>query len=185
MYCLGTCLEHPAALRSRMTIAVFPRSSGLMLAAKAAERLALGQPGSLPQALRVLARSWSTRNGPAGIGVSAPDSRGYAAAAMPPLPPPPPLLPPEQPGRGSTQQHWLDRHFPGLRHWLEDQNRKWWIKGLVEGRCKWVPAVLTGPARPALMCVPASVRSSSAPNQTRRAGPPALFPPTRPSQGRH
>jgi hypothetical protein len=31
--------------------------------------------------------------------------------------------------------HWLDR-FSGLRDWLESQNRHWWIKGLIEARCK-------------------------------------------------
>ena len=31
--------------------------------------------------------------------------------------------------------HWLDR-FQGVRDWLEDSNRRWWIKGLAEARCK-------------------------------------------------
>ncbi|KAG7674556.1 hypothetical protein NADE_008317 [Nannochloris sp. 'desiccata'] len=31
--------------------------------------------------------------------------------------------------------HWIDR-FSGLRDWLEGANRRWWIKGLVEARCK-------------------------------------------------
>ena len=45
---------------------------------------------------------------------------------------PPPALPPPS----AQQQHWLDRHFPGVRHWLDEKNRKWWIKGLVQARCK-------------------------------------------------
>lgn len=56
-----------------------------------------------------------------------------SAAGQPPLPPPSPsgasgLPPPPQP------QHWLDRYAPGMRQWLEDKNRQWWIKGLVEAR---------------------------------------------------
>jgi hypothetical protein len=31
--------------------------------------------------------------------------------------------------------HWLDR-FSGLRNWLEAANRRWWIKGLIQARCK-------------------------------------------------
>ena len=31
--------------------------------------------------------------------------------------------------------HWIDR-FSGLRDWLEAANRRWWIKGLIEARCK-------------------------------------------------
>ena len=30
----------------------------------------------------------------------------------------------------ATQQHWLDRKFPGLREWLEAKNRRWWLKGI-------------------------------------------------------
>lgn len=36
----------------------------------------------------------------------------------------------------ATQVHWLDRRFPGVRLWLEDKNREWWISGLVQARCK-------------------------------------------------
>lgn len=50
-------------------------------------------------------------------------------SAAPPLPPP--LL-----AGGGPEGHWLDRYAPGARHWLEDKNRTWWIKGLVAGRCK-------------------------------------------------
>jgi len=31
--------------------------------------------------------------------------------------------------------HWLDR-FTGVRDWLEDANRRWWLRGLVQARCK-------------------------------------------------
>lgn len=37
--------------------------------------------------------------------------------------------------RGS---HWLDR-FEKVQHALEDMTRTWWIKGLVESRCKTRP----------------------------------------------
>ncbi|KAL4446779.1 hypothetical protein ABPG77_008023 [Micractinium sp. CCAP 211/92] len=56
-----------------------------------------------------------------------------------PLQPPP--LPPPGAGPGSlsspadSSKHWLDRHLPGLRLWLEDKNRFWWIKGVVV-RCR-------------------------------------------------
>ena len=56
------------------------------------------------------------------------DSSGRSSSQLP-LPPPALPLP-------AQQQHWLDRHFPGVRHWLDDKNRKWWIKGLVQARCK-------------------------------------------------
>ena len=36
----------------------------------------------------------------------------------------------------APQQHWLDKHFPGAREWLERKNREWWIKALVDARCK-------------------------------------------------
>ena len=29
-----------------------------------------------------------------------------------------------------SQQHWLDRRFPGLREWLDSKNRRWWLKGM-------------------------------------------------------
>ncbi|KAL4434110.1 hypothetical protein ABPG75_000551 [Micractinium tetrahymenae] len=59
------------------------------------------------------------------------------------LPAPPPPLPPPPPGAGpgslpssaDSSKHWLDRHLPGLRLWLEDKNRHWWIKGVVV-RCR-------------------------------------------------
>ena len=35
----------------------------------------------------------------------------------------------------SSHDHWIDR-FTGVRDWLEDATRRWWIKGLVEARCK-------------------------------------------------
>lgn len=31
--------------------------------------------------------------------------------------------------------HWLDR-IPALRDWLDEQNRRWWIQGLVTARCR-------------------------------------------------
>lgn len=34
-----------------------------------------------------------------------------------------------------SYDHWIDR-FTGLRDWLEDATRRWWIKGLIEARCK-------------------------------------------------
>lgn len=55
--------------------------------------------------------------------------------------PPPPPVPPPGAGPGSlssstdSSKHWLDRHLPGLRLWLEDKNRYWWIKGVVV-RCR-------------------------------------------------
>ncbi|KAI3434816.1 hypothetical protein D9Q98_002873 [Chlorella vulgaris] len=39
-------------------------------------------------------------------------------------------------GTDDRNIHWLDRRFPGIRLWLEDKNREWWIKGLVQARCK-------------------------------------------------
>ena len=59
---------------------------------------------------------------------------GSSAQAATPPPPPPPVIPASQ--QPLPQQHWLDGYFPGVRQWLEDQNRKWWIKGLVQARCK-------------------------------------------------
>lgn len=50
------------------------------------------------------------------------DSTGTPSAGQPPAQPP--------------QRHWLDHYFPGMRQWLEDKNREWWIKGLVQARCK-------------------------------------------------
>jgi len=35
----------------------------------------------------------------------------------------------------TQHDHWLDR-FSGLRDWLDKANRQWWIKGLIEARCK-------------------------------------------------
>lgn len=32
---------------------------------------------------------------------------------------------------GKGQRHWLDRRLPGARQWLEAQNRRWWLRGLL------------------------------------------------------
>ena len=34
--------------------------------------------------------------------------------------------------------HWMDKHFPKVRLWLEEKSRAWWIKGVVESRTRWV-----------------------------------------------
>lgn len=34
--------------------------------------------------------------------------------------------------------HWMDKHFPKVRPWLEEKSRAWWIKGVVESRTRWV-----------------------------------------------
>lgn len=39
-------------------------------------------------------------------------------------------------GRSGPQQHWLDRYFPAIRPWLEERNRRYWLKGLIEARPK-------------------------------------------------
>ena len=49
---------------------------------------------------------------------------------VPPLGPPPPVMPASQ----QPPLHWLDS-FGGVRLWLEEKNRQWWLKGLLE-RCK-------------------------------------------------
>ena len=59
---------------------------------------------------------------------------GHSAAEQSPASPPP-LPPPVMPAMPAPA-HWLDRLLPGARHWLEDKNRAWWIKGMVEGRTK-------------------------------------------------
>lgn len=41
-------------------------------------------------------------------------------------------------GTGEQNSHWLDR-FEKVQHALEDLTRRWWIKGLVESRCKTRP----------------------------------------------
>ena len=84
------------------------------------------------QALRGFSRSLAgsqSAAGPPNSGEEA-GSRGSSGSSSQ-LPPQPPTLPPP-----AQQQQWLDRHFPGVRHWLDDKNRKWWIKGLVQARCK-------------------------------------------------
>lgn len=35
----------------------------------------------------------------------------------------------------SAPQHWLDRHFPAARQWLQQKNIQWWLRG-VQARCK-------------------------------------------------
>jgi hypothetical protein len=36
---------------------------------------------------------------------------------------------------GSARQHWLDKHFPSARPWLQRKNIQWWLRSL-ETRCK-------------------------------------------------
>jgi hypothetical protein len=36
---------------------------------------------------------------------------------------------------GSARQHWLDKHFPSARPWLQRKNIQWWLRG-VQARCK-------------------------------------------------
>lgn len=35
----------------------------------------------------------------------------------------------------SAPKHWLDRHFPKARQWLQQKNIQWWLRG-VQARCK-------------------------------------------------
>ena len=35
----------------------------------------------------------------------------------------------------SARQHWLDKHFPRARPWLQRKNIQWWLRG-VQARCK-------------------------------------------------
>ena len=36
---------------------------------------------------------------------------------------------------GSARQHWLDKHFPRARPWLQRKNIQYWLRG-VQTRCK-------------------------------------------------
>ena len=66
--------------------------------------------------------------------------RPQASGAAPEAPAPPPpalplgLPPPVMPASQRPPTHWLDS-LGGVRLWLEEKNRQWWLKGLLE-RCK-------------------------------------------------
>lgn len=45
-------------------------------------------------------------------------------------------------------QHWMDRHFPKAREWLQQKNIQWWLRG-VQARCRWaVPCTHAGAPQP-------------------------------------
>jgi hypothetical protein len=40
-----------------------------------------------------------------------------------------------EPAAVTSRQHWLDKHFPSARPWLQRKNIQWWLRG-VQARCK-------------------------------------------------
>jgi hypothetical protein len=86
-----------------------------------------------PAALLALPRCLSSVTGQSNSGRSSQDAE---QPAQQPGQAPPFTPPPVMPADRQEHKHWLDRYFPGVRLWLEERNRHWWIKGMVEGRCK-------------------------------------------------
>lgn len=94
---------------------------------------------ALALALRLLCRPLATAPGSPSPAGDHEDRRQPGSGPQEQAPPPPPqdvpLPPPVLPASQQPAAHWLES-LGGLRHWLEDKNRAWWIKGLVEARCK-------------------------------------------------
>lgn len=43
--------------------------------------------------------------------------------------------PPADAAAATARQHWLDKHFPSARPWLQRKNNQYWLRG-VQTRCK-------------------------------------------------
>lgn len=106
-----------------------------MLAVRASSSALRGQ-GELARAAQLLSwrlgsnRADSRHQGGQGDRSQPSSDAPEAASSQPPPLVPPPLLPASQ----QPPLHWLDS-LGGARLWLEEKNRRWWLKGLLE-RCK-------------------------------------------------